>query len=241
MDSRTAEAGPSFRARIESLTRSFGSVLVLQLLAYLHSEAYGTGRWMALPLLVMVYLSIIIALRIIEPSRISRHLAIMGVALAMGVLAAATDSRNLMTVPLMLSLLYSFYGVALILPYILRQRTVTLSVILGAVCVYVLIGSVFATIYGFAAAADPEVFFPAQDATATNTAFGYFSFVTLTTVGFGDIVPVASWVRAITVLEALTGQIFLVVLVARLVGLQIAQRPAQDTEPGLDGARTVRT
>jgi hypothetical protein len=227
MNDRNAGAESSLQIRIDSLTRSFGSVLVLLLLAYWHSEAYGTGRWMALPLVAMVFLSIIIALRLVDPSRIRRHLAIMGIALALGVAAAAVDSRTLMTVPLTLSLFYSFYGVALILPYILRQRTVTPSVILGAVCVYVLIGSVFATIYGFAAAADPAVFFPAQDATATTTAFGYYSFVTLTTLGFGDIVPIAAWVRAITALEALTGQIFLVVLVARLVGLQIAQQPAK--------------
>jgi hypothetical protein len=224
------------RSRIDSLTRSFSSVLALLLLAYWHSEAYGTGRWMALPLLVMVYLSIIIALRIIRPSLINRHLVIMGTALAFGAVAAATDNRTLMALPLTLSLLYSFYGVALILPFLLRQRTVSASVILGSICVYVLIGSVFATIYGFAAAVDPNVFAPAQNATATSTSFGYYSFVTLTTLGFGDIVPAVAWVRAITVLEALTGQIFLVVLVARLVGLHIAQR---SPEPAVEESATT--
>jgi Ion channel len=52
---------------------------------------------------------------------------------------------------------------------------------------------------------------------------GYYSFMTITSVGFGDIVPVATAARALTVLEALVGQIYLVVLVARLMGIHIAQ------------------
>ncbi|MCP4227251.1 MAG: two pore domain potassium channel family protein [Actinomycetia bacterium] len=47
--------------------------------------------------------------------------------------------------------------------------------------------------------------------------------MTLTTVGYGDIAPAVDWVRAVAVVEALAGQIFLVVLIARLVGMHIAQ------------------
>jgi hypothetical protein len=228
MDLQKANPGSNPHTILDTMTRSFGSVLVLLVLAYWLSEAYGTGRWMALPLVAMVYLSIIIALRIINPSRVRRHLAIMGIALAVGVIAAAIDNQGLMGVPLMLSLLYGFYGVAVILPFVLSQRIVTLSVILGAICVYVFIGNVFATIYGFGAAVDPGVFDPPQDASATTTRFGYFSFVTLTTLGYGDITPAAAWIRSVAVVEALIGQIFLVVLVARLVGMHIAQRPPEE-------------
>ncbi len=48
--------------------------------------------------------------------------------------------------------------------------------------------------------------------------------MTLTTLGYGDIAPATSWLRSIAVLEGLAGQVFLVVLVARLVGMEIAQR-----------------
>jgi hypothetical protein len=227
-----ANPGSKLRPILDAMTRSFGSVLVLLVLAYWLSEAYGTGRWRALPLVAMVYTSIVIALRIVKPSRVRRHLAIMGAALVLGAIAAAMDNQGLMGIPLMLSLLYGFYGVALILPYVLSQRIVTLSVILGAICVYVFIGNVFATIYGFGAAVDPGVFDPPQDASATTTRFGYFSFVTLTTLGYGDITPAAAWIRSVAVVEALIGQIFLVVLVARLVGMHIAQRPAEEPRPG---------
>jgi len=53
--------------------------------------------------------------------------------------------------------------------------------------------------------------------------FTYFSFVTITTLGYGDIVPATNLARAVSMLEAFFGQIYLVVLVARLVGMHIAQ------------------
>ena len=63
---------------------------------------------------------------------------------------------------------------------------------------------------------------------AEVTSVFYFSFTTLTTVGYGDITPVSDWAQALTVVEALTGQILLVAIVARFVGMQIRQssRPA---------------
>lgn len=88
---------------------------------------------------------------------------------------------------------------------------------------YLLIGLLFALLYTVIARADPTLFVPVQDLDERNGLF-YFSFVTLTTIGYGDITPAADWVRSIAVLEGLTGQIFLVVLVARLVGMEIAQR-----------------
>lgn len=73
-----------------------------------------------------------------------------------------------------------------------------------------------------------EIFAPPIDPTEGPQGIGYFSFVTLTTLGFGDIARAVNWVRGVVVLEALAGQIFLVVLVARLVGMQVAQRPSDD-------------
>jgi hypothetical protein len=55
------------------------------------------------------------------------------------------------------------------------------------------------------------------------TAVLYFSFATLTTLGYGDIVPVSAIARTLATLEAITGQLYLAVLVARLVGLHIAE------------------
>ncbi len=58
----------------------------------------------------------------------------------------------------------------------------------------------------------------------------YFSMCTLTTVGYGDIVPVARFARTLAWLEAVTGQLYLAILVARLVGLQIANVSLQQAQ-----------
>ncbi len=105
-----------------------------------------------------------------------------------------------------------------ILNRIIRHDTIGLETILGAICVYVLIGIAFAGIYGGVNDAEPSGFF-AQHVVVDNVDFLYFSFVTITTVGYGDLTAGTSTGRVLVTFEALIGQIFLVTLVARLVGL----------------------
>jgi uncharacterized membrane protein len=115
-----------------------------------------------------------------------------------------------------------------ILNRIIRHETVGLETILGAICVYVLIGIAFAGIYGGINEAEPTGFF-AQKIEPNNVDFLYFSFVTITTVGYGDLTAGTSTGRVVVTFEALIGQIFLVTLVARLVSLYGGrQRPARD-------------
>lgn len=236
MDLGQARIRSALRPLTDSPTHAFGAVLVLLIISYWVSEAYGTERWLALFPILLTFLAIVGALGVIDPSRIPRHLLIMGFSALLAMVAGVIDSDGLMTVPLTVLLFYSFYGVAVILPYVLSRRTITAGVILGAICVYLMLGGVFATIYGFGAALDPGVFEPAIE--TRGGPVGYFSFMTLTTVGYGDIAPVAAWVRGVTVIEALTGQVFLVVLVARLVGMQIAQQPTA-AEPANAGTGPV--
>jgi hypothetical protein len=105
-----------------------------------------------------------------------------------------------------------------ILNRIIRHETVGMETILGAICVYVLIGIAFAGIYAGVNDAEPAGFF-AQHVVPDNVDFLYFSFVTITTVGFGDLTAGTSTGRVLVTFEALIGQIFLVTLVARLVGM----------------------
>jgi uncharacterized membrane protein len=114
---------------------------------------------------------------------------------------------------------------------IVRHETVGMETILGAICVYVLIAIAFAGIYGAVDEAEPTGFF-AQKIEPNNVDFLYFSFVTITTVGYGDLTAGTSTGRVIVTFEALIGQIFLVTLVARLVSLYgNRQRPARDGPP----------
>lgn len=111
---------------------------------------------------------------------------------------------------------------------IIRHESVGIETILGAICVYVLIAIAFAGIYGAINEAEPTGFF-AQKVEPTNVDFLYFSFITLTTVGYGDLTPGTSTGQVVVTFEAVAGQIFLVTLVARLVSLYgIKQRAPGD-------------
>jgi hypothetical protein len=86
----------------------------------------------------------------------------------------------------------------------------------GAIVVYLLIGILWSRLYYIADMTIPGAFRTSEGA-ATLTSYVYFSFVTLATIGYGDISPVHPLVRNLAVLEAVTGQMYIAVLIARLV------------------------
>ncbi len=110
----------------------------------------------------------------------------------------------------------------LITPMVIGRRlvqhpAVNTSTIAGALCVYLLIGLFFAFLFGFVAAVGPSPFFVATSR-ASDVDYLYFSFSTLATVGFGDLVASSNLGRMLAVTEALFGQMYLVTIVALLVG-----------------------
>jgi hypothetical protein len=111
----------------------------------------------------------------------------------------------------------------LILSHILKDRVITANTINGAICVYLLIGFAFAAIYSLLEYLVPGSFFFSETHMSGNIFrmenFVYYSFITLSTLGYGDIVPVSPQARSLIVIETLLGQLYLVVLVARLVGM----------------------
>ncbi|MGI9648213.1 MAG: potassium channel family protein, partial [Acidimicrobiia bacterium] len=111
--------------------------------------------------------------------------------------------------------------------YVLTQRRVNSNVIFAAVSAYLLIGLLFGTVFSWMAYADPAAFQPPQNVETGDSSLFYYSFVTLTTLGFGDISPVTEGAKALTVIEALLGQVYLVVLIARLVAMHIARRQTE--------------
>jgi len=109
----------------------------------------------------------------------------------------------------------------ILLTQIFRGGRVTHMRIQGAIAVYLLFGAAWAHAYHIAAATHPGAFnFPPGEH-AELADWNYFSFITLTTVGYGDITPVHPIVRTLAVAEALTGQLFLAVMIARLVAMEI--------------------
>ena len=105
---------------------------------------------------------------------------------------------------------------------------VTGGSIFAAICVYLLVGLTFAAVYGFIAAVDAGDLFTGGAGDGTNVERIYFSYVTLTTVGYGDFVMAANDGRMIAVTEALLGQVYLVTIVALLVSNIGARRRRAD-------------
>lgn len=126
------------------------------------------------------------------------------------------------------------FALGLLLRYLFQPQKVTRETIAASLCGYLLLGILWADLFSLLGHCDPDSFSLPDTETKIQLEFGtvqsavslYFSFVTLTTLGYGDITPNTTEARMFCSVEAITGQLYLAVLVARLVGLYIAQRPA---------------
>jgi hypothetical protein len=121
---------------------------------------------------------------------------------------------------------------ALTLQHVFRRGQITTARLLGAVAVYLLLAVIFGEAYWLLLQVDPVAFqFSHQPANAGAVRSGltYFSLTTLTTVGYGDIVPVNAAGRSLATMEGLIGQLYPAVLLGRLVSLQMtsAQQDAR--------------
>lgn len=125
------------------------------------------------------------------------------------------------------------YTAGYLLNHIVRRKDVTANTIFAALCVYLLIGYIWAFMYSIQETLSPGSFnfngtlfdirADKQHVFWQLYYFMYYSFTSLTTLGLGDIVPATPSARVLTALEAMIGQIYLVVLVSRLVGMHITQ------------------
>ena len=98
----------------------------------------------------------------------------------------------------------------------------------GAVNLYILIGLCFAFWYAALAMFEPGIFtgnFMEEAHRNQLMGFVYFSFVTLTTLGYGDITPSVTWVATLNYVEAIIGQLYVAIVIARLVSMYLADRP----------------
>ncbi len=120
---------------------------------------------------------------------------------------------------------FLFVAYELLTDILSKQSHVDMALIYGALSVYLLIGIAFAWVYHAIFLVFPDSFSGITAQGAQLSSFDYFSFVTLTTLGYGDISPTNELAGSMATLEAIIGQVYLTVLVARLVGMQISQSP----------------
>ena len=122
-----------------------------------------------------------------------------------------------------LGALFTAYVLFFILSFIARQTEVNAEVIMAALCGYFFLGLMWGFVYLFLESVQPGSFQIAQNGMGDHSHFIYFSFVTMTTLGYGDTIPLTSAARSLSVLEATMGQLYLAVTIAGLVGIHIAQ------------------
>ena len=110
--------------------------------------------------------------------------------------------------------------------------SVTLDTILGAVCVYFLVGMAASEAYALIYLTTPDAFNISSDLLAAGLESGekmwitmYLSFATMTTLGYGDITPASGAARAIAMVQAVVGQLYIAIIVARLVAIQVSSQP----------------
>ncbi|HEX2831286.1 MAG TPA: ion channel [Burkholderiales bacterium] len=112
------------------------------------------------------------------------------------------------------------YTIAHLLHYVLHRDTMTADKLYGAVAAYLMIGLMWAFVYGVAQYFDPESYaYHGAPKRLDIAELVFFSFAVLTTAGFGDITPVAIQARFLTIFEAVTGVMYVAILIARLTGV----------------------
>jgi voltage-gated potassium channel Kch len=122
--------------------------------------------------------------------------------------------------------------VFLVLRRVFQAGPITTQRIEGAIAVYLLFGLMWANVYQFIELLKPGAFQISSGGAGASDRFSpllYFSFITLTTLGYGDIVPIHPVARSLAMVEALTGQLYPAILIARLVSMEIASK---DRQPG---------
>jgi hypothetical protein len=133
------------------------------------------------------------------------------------------------------SSLFCIVLAVVVMAQVFREGPITSYRIQGAVAFYLLLGLAWAGAYEVIALRWPDAFVPASSATMSQDVdptarFVYFSFVTLTTVGYGDVTAVHPFARALVTMEALIGQLFPAILLAWLVSMELYYRQTKDRQ-----------
>lgn len=193
-------------------------LLVLLLICYLLSALVHT-RWIAGIELVLFAAAGLLAIRNSPMRSPALRLAIsigLIVTVAIIVVSASIDTTAGRGVAAIWTGLLLLATVVVLIRQILLMPTVTIQSIFGAVSAYLIIGLMYASLYSAIYYLHGRQFFAGHEVSTPST-FQYFSFTTLTTLGYGDFTAAQAGGRAVAMIEAMTGQIFLATLVARLV------------------------
>ena len=134
---------------------------------------------------------------------------------------------------------FLIYIILKIAGYLVAARKIDSEIIYAAICLYLLMGVTWAMVYFSIVLIEPEaislkvdsILSDRESLTVILHELVYFSYVTQTTLGYGDVTPVSPIARAFVIAQSLVGQIYIAVIIARLVGLQIAAGMNENSDP----------
>ncbi len=227
-----ARASAEFRAVVGQRDQ-FGYVLILIIAALVLRAWAGDTR---LGLFVSVVLGGITLAFILHTCGVHRRLlisvetfvvfaiAMTGISLVLG---SETDGHQIAAV---FGLSIAFLAPLAIVRRVARAPVITFRIVLGALAIYLLFGLAYSYLYGFTAVAQGTPFF-VQTATPTSAIYVYFSYVTMATVGYGDYTAATELGKMLAISQALLGQLYLVSVVAVIVGnIGRVRRPASTAD-----------
>ena len=223
-EARRARTRERWRRRAERASEAFGLVLLLVLITYVLASLVSSREWGSVVLAVATSATSVVALTSsgVRETAVRRALVVAVLAILLSLVSAAFGGRSWLSIASLLEVSLLAVAMGTVLRRVAASETVTSRTILGAVSVYASLGILFSWVYGAIDRIEGGGFFGQAHENATD--FIFFSYTTLTTTGFGNLIPAGEVGQMVAGLEMMTGQVFLVTLVAGLVSLW---RPGQ--------------
>ena len=227
---RDSRLGERERTKVEG---RFGMVLLLLIVAVFFSISAPDEplAWLATTLVLATTLSIAMWASGARPMVVLAWLVVAVLGIGASTFIAITQETRVAGGYLAItSLLLTLATMSAIARRLWRQAEISVLTVLGALCIYVLLGLSFAFVFEAVGSLGSQPFFASQE-TAARSDYVYFSFITMATVGYGALTPQGDLGRALAVTEGLFGQIYLVTAVAALVSnLGRARAPRQERD-----------
>jgi hypothetical protein len=220
MDGDVPESDATTHTSVTESRKRFGLLLIAIVAAFAVQGIAEPGRWEQLVVAVLLSATLLLALAVAETRRRWMHgaIALTIVIVAIGLanaVAGVTDGPSARAANLLLVVLAPPAIVIGIVRTLRARRRVTIEAVFGSLCLYMLVGMFFSLVYGVIGKIDGTFFAGGQPTTTTHQI--YFSFTTLTTVGYGDYTAASNLGHTLAMTEALIGQIYLVTVVAVIV------------------------
>jgi hypothetical protein len=222
--------------RAERINDAFGLVLILVLVTYVLASLLSNRGWDAVILSAAASATSVVALASshAHPRVVRAALALSLLAVALAAIAAASGKHTWLNVGSMIEICLLGGAMLAVLRRVVTSAEIGFRTILGAISFYTVLGILFTFVYATVDRIQAGDFFEGGHV-ASGSDFIFFSYTTLTTTGYGNLVPGGQPGRMLAGLEMMIGQIFLVTLVAGLVSLwrpgdAIRRRRAERTE-----------